>query len=390
MRKVLNNIYFLFFLLFPFFNPTSLQYITSTKTLYSLMQYWKLLSIIIIISIYILRNRYSGMVFLITLFEFSLIFSSIINGVVDSKVFTNALLAVGISMITDIMLQIDYKKYITMLLFISVSMLIVNFVLCLLFPRGLTFAQLYKSVRNPLYFLGLDNGMIKNIILPVMLSNIICNETKKYYLYYFVSLISLVTLVIVQSATGILTFVFLFIYLCLFNFKLKKRMNYLVYVSFYIIFTLLVVILGGSMEKFSSAFSYLGRSMTFTGRTQLWSAAVELIQKKPMLGYGYTAGNISIWGGQFSSHNLLLEILLQGGIISFGIFLLILIIAIKKIIYGNRSVSNTVFLAIFSFLLVGLMEVGLHWSFFVLIILSSYTELGNKGNMKYIVIKKKD
>lgn len=84
-------------------------------------------------------------------------------------------------------------------------------------------------------------------------------------------------------------------------------------IAVYILFFVAVVLAGIDSSFLTSITSALGRSNTFTGRASLWYGAVNLIRSSPWVGYGYTAGNISIWGGSFSSHNMFLELMIQGG-----------------------------------------------------------------------------
>jgi exopolysaccharide production protein ExoQ len=78
----------------------------------------------------------------------------------------------------------------------------------------------------------------------------------------------------------------------------------------------------------------LGKDLTLSGRDQLWSAIMQMVNQRPLLGYGYEAfwyekGQSSlsglIWGmigwDAPHAHNGLLEILLSLGWIGAGIFL---------------------------------------------------------------------
>jgi exopolysaccharide production protein ExoQ len=89
------------------------------------------------------------------------------------------------------------------------------------------------------------------------------------------------------------------------------------------------------------AFSILGRDTTLTGRTELWSAVVPLIEQRPVLGWGYQA----MWQGDDTtsllvnrlmgwivpnSHNAFLEITLQLGLVGAGVLIAILIVALRR------------------------------------------------------------
>lgn len=53
----------------------------------------------------------------------------------------------------------------------------------------------------------------------------------------------------------------------------------------------------------------------FSGRERLWLESVELISKKPVLGYGMGATLEGLTEGELSTHNVYLQLLLQGGFV---------------------------------------------------------------------------
>lgn len=125
-----------------------------------------------------------------------------------------------------------------------------------------------------------------------------------------------------------------------------------------------------------------------SGRNIVYSEAITMIFKKPLMGYGFW-GYISTpfgikWG---YPHNFFLEVLLQGGVLYFLFSLLILIICIykmKKIIIFNSNYEFLLILAIYP--IVNLMMSGtyvtysLFWFVTTILLTFSYnrnnTELG--------------
>ena len=76
---------------------------------------------------------------------------------------------------------------------------------------------------------------------------------------------------------------------------------------------------------------------TFTGRNLLWQSAIELIKMSPIYGYGRSELDyIEIWYGFFSSHNFILEMLLQGGVIALFLWFCTLLSSFKKMKYINQ------------------------------------------------------
>ena len=120
----------------------------------------------------------------------------------------------------------------------------------------------------------------------------------------------------------------------------------------------------------------------FTGRYHLWSRAIELIMASPLIGYGRISGDYIIaWGGVFSSHNVILEMMLYGGIPAFIFWLNILVICFKKsdkII--DFKLRRILILTVFIILISLAMESKVHseFLFLVLSILWNYSMFGGK------------
>ena len=364
------------FLIFPFFNPTGLKYISGLKILYDGIQTWKLCACIIIWIIYLRRNRVSKVSkfwFLCFSFQVALIITSLINGVYDSKIITNMLMATSLVMMTEICVCSCFNEYINQLWRIDAALVFVNFLLAIVFPKGLRFATLYKSTTNPLFFLGIDNALASQLIPFVFLATLrwamnVKDKGQKNNLKLAGSyVIALATLMIAGSPTGIFVVAVFIILSIQFTFIKKGKIPYNLAVGAYAFFFVSIIVLQSNNFIVSSISGLFGRSATFTGRSLLWRMAIDEIIERPFLGYGYTAGNINVWGGMFSSHNMFLEILLQGGLFSFLLFIAITWLGIKRNMKSPIWLSNTAFLAIFCMLLKGLMETSIPTFYYVII-----------------------
>ncbi len=95
-----------------------------------------------------------------------------------------------------------------------------------------------------------------------------------------------------------------------------------------------LILLGGIITQWVTIVSGLGKDPTLSGRTIIWSAAIEQISQKPLLGYGFAAfwtednpaarriGD-ALYPGFYTyhSHNGLLDILLNVGWIGLIVFM---------------------------------------------------------------------
>ena len=188
-------------------------------------------------------------------------------------------------------------------------------------------------------------------------------------------LLSLITIIIVDSASCIFIFIlFTLMVLSCEKFKINRVPMVVISIGYIVVFILIIGFdtLNTIVGVISSMF---GRSSTLTGRTSLWALAINLINQKPLLGYGYTSGNIKIWGGYFSSHNEILELMIHGGILSLTIFVFLMIRTIKNMKNSYGYFANIIFITLFLYFLIFLVETGMNIYLFVFIILANNCNL---------------
>lgn len=98
---------------------------------------------------------------------------------------------------------------------------------------------------------------------------------------------------------------------------------------------------------------------TGTGRAQIWSVVLEMIGEQPIFGYGYAAAMFilpedpRLFSVAAHAHNMYLQILFSGGIISGGLFLASLI---PTLYFGFRYKCTGPLILLFFFLFRGLTE----------------------------------
>jgi O-antigen ligase len=78
----------------------------------------------------------------------------------------------------------------------------------------------------------------------------------------------------------------------------------------------------------------------YSGREQIWSAVLEIVKQKPLLGHGAAAEASQFLNISYSSHNLFLNILLQSGWFGLLVFFLILL-SIWKVLWTGRHLTRT-------------------------------------------------
>lgn len=379
INKFFNKTSFLIFIIIPFLKPISLQYISNLQLIDKILDIWKIASIGIIFIVYFLNLKITKTLILIILFEMSIILSSIINNVNLVKPINNFLTIVAFSMLVELIIRSDFKKFIKIILNIQIPLFFINLVLIIIYPNGLDFANLYtKNHVNPLLFLSVDNGFSKWII--PFIGFVFMRYNNKFILISL-WILSLISIIIIDSASCLLAFVIFTILIAIYNKVKIKKVEIITLSSLYVVISIIVLYFNTKLDFFNIISQMLGRSATLTGRTELWPLAINLIEQKPIFGYGYTSGNIEIWGGFFSSHNALLEILIHGGIFSLFIFIVIMLRTIKNMNKSYSYINTIIFAVIFSYFLILFVETGLNIYLFTFIILANNVRMFNSNSV---------
>lgn len=394
-RTLVQNKPVLYFLLIPFFIPYSLKYIPSLTKVYELTSFWKLGAVMLIFFLYLLRGKISAIISMIWAINLLLLSSSVFNGLSDLNAYTDLLPALALPMLVELGIEADIAKIVHVTFVILATLTLVNFGLTLLYPQGLPFASLYTQIRNPLYFLGQDNGIVYNLLSLVGLNYVLAAQNYSIFKVklligdYFIRLtprififnvVSILSMLLVGSATGLLVISSLIILLELSALANRKH-NIWPLVSLYFSFFVFIIVLGDSNPLVADFTSLLGRDAGFTGRSLLWEQALELIKQKPLLGWGNDPEIIQIWGGYFSTHNQLLDIAARGGLLT--LFLYICLHIYVFLILGRipTTLANILFITIYCFLLGGLMEAGVRPTQYIFIALTYYACLDYKKPM---------
>ncbi len=155
-------------------------------------------------------------------------------------------------------------------------------------------------------------------------------------------------LLLSQTKTGLVIFLSLLILLPIYK---ALRWNYTVMLPFVIV----AVNVGGIIsvwlvDNFETLLAALGKDTTLTGRTPLWAAVIGKIQERPLLGYGYGAfwlgldgESADIWQIEWNapnSHNGILDVWLDLGLLGVAVFLLGFIIAFIQGVKWLRSTKT--------------------------------------------------
>lgn len=238
------------------------------------------------------------------------------------------------------------------------------------------YAQIFQCITNPDmwlitdektsvgYLLGGNYNSIGCRVLVALTTGILSLKMSKWWWINLVPLIAsgVTILFMVQSMTSV-TSILLMILLCLLPSKNFQRLACFSILAIVVLFEVFVCFQGKGFENNDLArwflIDVLGKDMTFTNRTNMWDAALRVIVESPIWGYGNVDEKwfISQMSSQaIGSHNFILGILINGGIIGLGLYLYIFYIALRKLIAYNDFFSNVIFIGIAALCIMMLME----------------------------------
>lgn len=250
-----------------------------------------------------------------------------------------------------------------------------NLVFIIVFPDGYMQVSTNRGEYVNRYFLGVYNQFAATLI-PAIIINIVY-----VYLRYgkvklqtvFLLIISSLMFVFFWSATSIVGLLLIVLFLILINNStFKKFINAKIMIPIIVGMYFIIVIFNKVNIFGFFVENVLKKDVTLSTRTIIWEAAIDMIEKSPLFGYGYLGD-----GGKYivfsiinhkDAHNTGLQYMLQHGIIGFIPLVIIFLIFLKKLAENKRNNINIFIL--YSFFVATTMMLAEVYAFrFILIIL---------------------
>ena len=365
----------IFFIIKPeFFSNAGGQYVKYMMTVFQLLVYAYILFVWI-------RNRRTSSFLILTALMYGLIIlSTILNG--GSLTEAIKLGAVNIILIMLLENEIDRIDYLMKAFIICLSILVVaNFIAILLFPDGLymgTYTYNGKVLPGQMsWILSVNNGMGKYFLYLLFFKAEY--DLKKYDRirpsFYFLSLICISSVIITGSLTSVLGVGVMVVMIAMSQLinKMKPGIyNIYLFLGVIVIFHVLFVVLQNVGIFSGFVTNVLGDSLTFSGRTNIWTAVLKRIPLKPVLGFGFISqSDFRYFTGMpvaSDSHNYLLHLTAFGGLVTALLFVVIIIMASRTIRsrqFDYSGITLTAFM--FTFFLIMLFENTtnkLYWTIF--------------------------
>lgn len=344
----------LIFLIIPFLEPLCFKD-SIIDEIYSI---YKIINFGIIFCLYIFfiskKNiwKFSKYTIIIIIYQLSLYISTFINKGSYSAMIGNTISILSLAMIVEIYAKSgNFKKILKIFNYILTTYTIINLLSVMI------------GSNNNIYFLGIDNRFIfflfPNCFITILIDLIDYNKiTIKSYT---IIVLALFQCIYVWAVSAILSLILLLLYAVLFyNWKILKKMTLNKYLILIFIMNLLLVFF--QIQNYFEYFivDILHKDLMLSGRVYTWNAALEIIKKHIIFGIGgtsYAQKSTLFYRSDGHAHNLILNILVNGGIVS----LIIMIFSFLKInnklkSLDNKKVSGFIAFAIFNILFLSLTD----------------------------------
>lgn len=215
------------------------------------------------------------------------------------------------------------------------------------------------------YLLGGNYNQIGGRLIFALVLSLLCTIFHKLWMVNFVimAIVSVVTLAMVGSMTS-LSCILLFLVFCMIPSEKLQKACCISFFLFYLMFQTVVVFSGEGLHNNEMAVyiieDVLGKDVTFTHRTQLWDAAGRKFAESPFIGYGFVD---SEWflsemdSFAIGPHNFIYNVLLNGGLTLISLFLLMLVIILRRIRLRYDKMGNMLLLGLCTMFFMMTMEV---------------------------------
>lgn len=338
---------------------------------------------IIVMILSILYKKFNIFLVLSLLFLFWRFFSSyyLAESITD---FSTILKTATVVVIINLVIRDYTKPLIRALYIIFVTYIVANFLSLLLFPEGLYLDNPRDNQYRSAWLLGIRNQFAYFIIpgIAVVLLHAWFFKKRLTIISSIVLIIAVVSILSVSSATAIVSIILLLVlYLINLKKKIKPFVSFLNLSLLYIgIWSLLVV--SNSIGPLQTLIvDYLGRDMTLSGRTTIWEQVFNVIPESFWYGFGINV-RILVSHTYFGSHNLILQTILESGIIGLVLLMSCVIIAgfqLQK--FRNSNLTIILLVAVFGIFIGGLTE-SYRLNYLFLLLALSY-------NVKHLIMNQK-
>lgn len=211
----------------------------------------------------------------------------------------------------------------------------------------------YKDATG--YLFGNNYNQMGCRMMVALASNVLCLRYSRIWLVNMILLAAVIvgSLAMVGSMTS-LSMILVFLVCCLLPTSKLRLTAICGLFAVFLLFQIFVVFNGRGLENNELAVyiveDVLKKDLTFTYRTHMWESALKIIEESPIWGWGFAdadwfKANMSAFA--IGPHNFILSILIHGGVILLGIYVMICGKVVRTILpYFKRKNMQLLLLAV--------------------------------------------
>lgn len=351
---------FLVALTLPHTNP---PYLNRFPICEMLLNAWRLSSFLVVtIWVFLIKKKISLVLVLISIWEIFLLITTIIHQGDIYKAAAEAFSVLSIVFLYDA----AYDRgtvFLSSQLFCFEAIIYANLITEILYPRVLFPNGMYVNQHFPYapnWFLGYYNGYAKYCVPALMFAWLYMKQTGKKCRSVCLLFGIILSAVLVFAGGFTLTLASILIAYGLFKNR-TKIFHYYTYWSIHFIFFLGIIVFKLQNLFFWLINDLLGKWYSLVVRIRIWNKTLQYITESFLIGHGVQSSDIRIMEYRESwaihSHNMLLEILYQGGMIGLGLWIAIVITAgIGLYRYRNAEKSKIIATAFLGWCVATLVE----------------------------------
>lgn len=328
----------------PFFKPSILGVFPGTDLPETLFNLWRLLAAAMIFALYLLqllrrRLRPTPVLICLTAFLGFIALSTVIHGRNYWFLANYEITIFAFCLLIELGISHSAETVLDLLFYPLTIVMLINLILQIIYPYGLCRGGSFWYIFG---FMGIDNYLapflVPYMILTVLRSEILWGRIT--HLTWFLVGCGAMNLLLTWSTTGVMGLAVALIFL-LFFYRTRGELLFNAATSMLAGFGLFWGIVVFRLQNLFAFFieGVLHKGLSFTGRTDIWDAAMESIMENPLLGLGLAQyGKVYRLrkGNYYHAHNVFLETGMEGGICAFLCFLLMLGFASKPLLEYRR------------------------------------------------------
>ena len=235
----------------------------------------------------------------------------------------------------------NMHDFISVLMFMAEILIYINFICMLLFPQGMYVSLSTGNSSN--WILGYDNFFEQTFIPAYVIGLVYCHQNKKYIRSLLLIIAMHLSAFMSFPATLVVALFFMDLLLVFRIHRFKKVFNLGLNMTIILGVTIGILFFNLQTKVGSVIFELLQKDVTFTGRTVIWNLTIELFQKAPLFGYGFSDGDARlakmdyILKGAFNAHNQILELLWEGGVVLLILFIICILVSAKQLMKASEK-----------------------------------------------------